>query len=114
MLRDSVSVSFADADASSNGEEHQDETSFDENQEPNWPEVRHALEKVYNKKNQDLVPEKMILLLICGLVYLDFDDTCRQGYSERVEKCIVRDLLPPSVVEGDTGSSYASTSVDQV
>lgn len=35
LFRVSVSVSFANADAYSNGEEHQNETSFDENQEPN-------------------------------------------------------------------------------
>lgn len=56
--------------------------------EPNWLEVGRTLEKEYTKQNRDLVRENTILLLACGLLYLDFDNACQQGYSGRVEKCI--------------------------
>lgn len=39
--------------------------------------------------NQDIVQENALLLLNYSLLYINFNNTCRKGYSGRVEKYIV-------------------------
>ena len=56
--------------------------------EPNWIATEKQLLSEFSQKHRDVIRENALLLLSCGLLYLDFVDACRKGYSGRVEKCI--------------------------
>ncbi len=60
----------------------------DQPPEPNWVKVEKDLLSEISPTNRDIVRENALLLLNYGLLYLDFNDACRKGNSDRVEKCI--------------------------
>jgi hypothetical protein len=41
----------------------------------------------------DVVWQNAALLVVAGLVYRDFSEACKGGYSSRVEKCIQTMML---------------------
>ena len=55
---------------------------------PDWKEVYHKLIDQLSRSHQDMVQENALFLTSCGLLYLNFVDVCRNGYSRRIEKCI--------------------------
>lgn len=57
-------------------------------QEPNWTAVEKRLLAETAPKNRNIIRENALLLLSCGLLYLDLADACQKGYSGRVEKCV--------------------------
>ncbi|MCJ1345659.1 hypothetical protein MMC31_003867 [Peltigera leucophlebia] len=73
-----------------------------EAQQQKWPHVRQApqtapdwlklcrqlIDQLSRKKERNICRENALLLTSCGLLYLDFVDACREGYSGRAEKCI--------------------------
>ena len=56
--------------------------------EPAWGKMLEARIKQRIDDECDLVLENALRLLNLGLLYLDFVDACRNGYSRRVERCI--------------------------
>lgn len=56
--------------------------------EPKWNAIEKELLLDFSRKHRNVVRENALLLLSSGLLYLDFVDACRKGYSGRVEKCI--------------------------
>ena len=54
----------------------------------NWK--KEQLDKVEKEitERRNVIHENALILLNLGLLYLDFADTCRGGYSARIEKCI--------------------------
>lgn len=56
--------------------------------EPKWNAIEKELLLDFSYKHRNVVRENALLLLSFGLLYLDFVDACRKGYSGRVEKCI--------------------------
>ena len=60
----------------------------DQPPETNWVKIEKDLLSEISPTNRDVVRENALLLLNYGLLYLDFNDACRKGYSGRVEKCI--------------------------
>ena len=61
--------------------------------------------------SRDIVRENALLLLNSALVYQDFHDACRGGYSGRVEKCI---QIFAVMFQGTKFSNYASECVHLV
>ncbi len=60
----------------------------DQPPKPNWVKIEKDLLSEISVTNRDIVRENALLLLNYGLLYLDFNDACRKGYSGRLEKCI--------------------------
>ena len=55
---------------------------------PNWKkEQTDRVEKALTER-RDIVNKNALIMLNTGLLYLDFADACREGYSARVKKCI--------------------------
>ena len=72
--------------------------------EPIWDKMLEARVKQGINDERDLVRENALRLLNLGLLYLDFVDACRSGYSGRVEKCI---QLFAIVFQGSAATNYA-------
>lgn len=53
--------------------------------QPNWVNRRLELTKKMSKPARDVVRENALLATSCGVLYLDFIDACRGGYSGRME-----------------------------
>lgn len=56
--------------------------------EPNWDEVETKLSAELTSRSRNIHRENALIIISCGLLYLDFRDACRKGYSGRIEKCI--------------------------
>ena len=56
--------------------------------EPNWDDIRKEIEADIDMKSRDVVRENSLIITILGLLYCDFADACRTGYSGRIEQCI--------------------------
>ena len=54
----------------------------------NWEKEETDKVKTTFAQRRDVIYENALILLNTGLLYLDFADACRGGYSARVEKCI--------------------------
>ena len=72
---------------------------------PRWANVRQKLELELSGPARDVVRENALLLLTSPLVYQDFYDACRGGYSGRVEKCM---QIFAVMLQGTKFSNYAS------
>jgi hypothetical protein len=57
-------------------------------QPPQWNKLRRKIERDLTGPKRDIVNENALLFLQCALVYQDFHEACRDGFSGRVEKCI--------------------------
>jgi len=55
---------------------------------PKWSEVEAEVTRKLTAKDRDIVQENAILFLNCAMIYLDFHEVCRYGFSGRVEQCI--------------------------
>lgn len=55
---------------------------------PNWDEVETELRAEFTSHSRDIYRENALIIISCGLLYLDFRDACRKGYSVRIKKCI--------------------------
>lgn len=72
---------------------------------PRWADVQRKLELDLSGPMRDTVRENALLLLNSVLIYLDFHDACRGGYSGRVERCI---QIFSVMFQGTKFSNYAS------
>ena len=72
--------------------------------EPAWDKMLEARIKQGTNDERNLVRENALRLLNLGLLYLDFVNACRNGYSGRVEKCI---QLFATVFQGSAAINYA-------
>lgn len=71
---------------------------------PNWDKIEQERIKAGTAVERDVVRENAILLVNLGLLYLDFVDACRGGYSGRVEKCIQCFAV---IFQGSSAKNYA-------
>lgn len=55
---------------------------------PNWDEVETKLSAEITSRSRDIHRENALIIISCRLLYLDFQDACRKGYSRHIEKCI--------------------------
>ena len=78
---------------------------------PRWANVQKKLELELSGPARDVVRENALLLLISVLVYQDFHDACRGGYSGRVEKCV---QIFAVMFQGTRFGNYASECVHLV
>ncbi|KAA8913110.1 hypothetical protein FN846DRAFT_886795 [Sphaerosporella brunnea] len=53
-----------------------------------WKNIQSRLTADLGAGIRDIVKENAMLFLNCGLIYLDFHDACRGGFSGRVERCV--------------------------
>ena len=60
----------------------------DQPPEPNWVKIEKDLLLEFSITNQNIAQENALLLLNHSLLYFDFNDINRKGYSGRMEKCI--------------------------
>ena len=72
--------------------------------EPIWDKMLEARIEQGINDERDLVRENALRLLNLGLLYLDFVDACRNGYSGRIEKYI---QLFAMVFQGSAATNYA-------
>ncbi len=61
----------------------------DQPPELNWVKIEKDLLSEFSIANQDIARKNALLLLNYGLLYLDFNNAYRKGYSSWLEKCIV-------------------------
>ena len=67
-------------------------------------------ERVF-RQHWDTVWANAMLLVIAGLVYSDFSDACRDGFSERVASCIQSFMVMFQVFMHPAGIVTSSTSI---
>ena len=72
---------------------------------PDWAEVCRKLTDQLSKLYRDLVWENGLLLINCGILYLNFINACQNGYGGYMEKCI---QLFAIMLQGIKFRNYAS------
>jgi len=55
---------------------------------PKWSEVEAEVTRKLTAKDRDIVQENGILFLNSAMIYLDFHEAGRYGFSGRVEQCV--------------------------
>jgi hypothetical protein len=76
-----------------------------------WKKIESTLVTELGAGSRDIVNENAMLLLTCGLIYLDFYHACREGFSGRVEKCI---KMFATMFAGGKHSNYAAECIHLV
>lgn len=80
--------------------------------QPDWKKIREErLKKAEAESGRDVVQENALVLLNLGLLYLDFVDACRGGFSGRVEKCIQCFAV---LFQGSVSKNYAGECMHMV
>ena len=79
--------------------------------QPKWDTIRQTRMKKAVLRKRDVLRENAMIMLSLGLLYLDFVDACRGGYSARVEKCIQCFAV---VFQGSTSKNYAGETLHMV
>ena len=54
----------------------------------NWANIERKLKESLKFEYWDTICENSLLLLLYGLLYLDFDDACHKNYSSQIEQCL--------------------------
>ena len=78
---------------------------------PNWAVVEAEIQKEVIDLRRDKVYENALLVMRCGLAYLDFVDACRGGYGARAQKCIEYFAI---LFQGSNATNYARETIHLV
>ncbi|MCJ1349512.1 hypothetical protein MMC31_007753, partial [Peltigera leucophlebia] len=79
--------------------------------QPDWKKKQQDQIKTAAGQERDVIRENALIVLNLGLLYLDFIDACRGGFSARVEKCIQCFAV---VFQGSAAKNYARETMHMV
>ena len=74
----------------------------------NWAVVKAEIEKEVIDLRRNKVDKNALLVMRCGLAYLDFVDACKESYGVRTQKCIEYFAI---LFQGSNATNYAHETI---